>query len=228
MFLNHYIFTFYILWHTYHTLNAQFAEFHLCTPVVLNKVMDETVEFGVFTFCERFKVRWPILIYNAMQPTIFPSYLTSFSWHFLESPVWIKSILSHWFRAVDTPNLLWLFHASLIQFDPVWSSLIQFPYHPLNNWIIINVILRSAALILLSKLYLLTKSYIFSQSRSSDFWHHLRFHQPLNLHHEMISFHANLLMWVALLTYYYGSYFTNNLALISSTYTFITFLIMQF
>ena len=122
MFLNHYIFTLYILWHTYHTLNAQFAEFHLCTPVVLNKVMDETVEFGVFTFCERFKVRWPILIYNAMQPTIFPSYLTSFSWHFLESPVWIKSILSHWFRAVDTPNLLWLFHASLIQFDPVWSS----------------------------------------------------------------------------------------------------------
>ena len=78
--------------------------------------------------------------------------------------------------------------SSLIQFDRVWSGLIQFPYHPLNNWIIIDVILCSAALILLSKLYSLTKSYIFSQSRSSDFWHHLRFHQPLNLHHEIIYF----------------------------------------
>ena len=28
----------------YTTLNAQFAEFHLCTPVVLNKVMEKTIK----------------------------------------------------------------------------------------------------------------------------------------------------------------------------------------
>ena len=156
---------------------------------------------------------------------ISPFYFTNFSWHSLESP----ESNQKYFTPISSSRHTEFAVAFPCKFDPVWSGLIQFQYHPLNNWILIDVLLCSAALIWLSKLYLLTKSYIlFPQSRSSDFWHLLRFHQPLNLHHDIISFHANLLICVALFTYYYGSYFTNNLALISSTYTFITFLIMQF
>ena len=165
--------------------------------------MEKSVKTTGVLFVGWFKVRLPILLYNAtiISTIIVLTQFPPFIWRVFCLDIFLESLELNqkYFTPISSSRHIEFAVAFPCKFDPVWSGLIQFPYHPLNNWIIIDVILCSAALILLSKLYLLTKSYIFSQTRSSDFWHHLRFHQPLNLHHEIISFHANLLMWVALL-----------------------------
>ena len=64
MFLYYYVRIYHIFYDVCTTLNAQFAEFHLCAPVVLNIVMEKSFKKYWGTFCGLI-VRWPILLYKA-------------------------------------------------------------------------------------------------------------------------------------------------------------------
>ena len=132
----------------------------------------------------------------------------------------LKSILSHRFRAVDTPNLLWLFHASLIQFDPVWSS-----FHIILSTI--ELLLMSFCVVLL---WFDCPSCTHSQNHTVFTIQKFRILAPLEISQTSQPPPRNSFISFEFIdvsgTTYYGSYFTNNLSLISSTYTFITFLIM--
>ena len=123
MFLNHYIFTFYILWHTYHTLNAQFAEFHLCTPVVLNKVMDETVEFGGIYFLWAIQSSLANFDLQCNAANNFPLIFDEFFMTFFRITCMNQK---HFVTPISSSRHTKFVVAFPCKFDPVWSGLIQF------------------------------------------------------------------------------------------------------
>ena len=227
MFLNHYIFTFYILWHTYHTLNAQFAEFHLCTPVVLNKVMDETVEFGGIYFLWAIQSSLANFDLQCNAANNFPLIFDEFFMTFFRITCMNQK---HFVTLISSSRHTKFVVAFPCKFDPVWSGLIQFDpvsisssqqlnYHQCHFAqccfdLTIQAVLTHKILHIIftiQKFRFLAPIEISPTSQPPP-WNNF-------ISCEFIDVSG---------TTYYGSYFTNNLALISSTYTFITFLIMQF
>ena len=176
------------------------------------------------SFCGLIQFCWLQCNYHSVK-SISPFYFTNFSWHSLESP----ESNQKYFTPISSSRHTEFAVAFPCKFDPVWSNLIQFDpvsissseqlnYHRCNfvqccfDLTIQAVLTHKIIHIFTIQMFRFLAPLEISPTSQPPPWNSF-------ISCEFIDVSG---------TTYYGSYFTNNLALISSTNTYITFLIIQF